>query len=291
MISAGMACKAMNMRLCDIKLSIIRQLPYLTINTSNQRRNPKGSRSHPLAVPSHSRIWEIKDLSCCRAISHTEPWVLPSNYFGVPASISTKPIQLMKWYRHQRKFRNLNSVIRKMWQRRKSITMTSSWHHHITTSPHQFHVDLQGSACRSQWKCFVKVTIGTAPTLVFSRTKCLPAALLGTSLVRRVRLCVGTSSDASYTPKLILKKVNEMSQWAMPLRLAIQACSLHWRSSIVICKAVIADRNGIASSRSCLKRFVAPNSIVLCNSVSVDGSGVSVYRFRFWSCNFCWFCE
>ena len=167
----------------------------------------------------------------------------------------------------------------------------SQWHlHDITTSPHQFHVDLQGSACRSQWKCFVKVTIGTAPTLVFSRIKCLLAALLGTSLVRRVRLCAGTSSDASYTPKLILKKVNEMSQWAMPLRLAIQACSLHWRSSIVICKAVIADRNGIASSRSCLKRFVAPNSIVLCNSVSVDGSGVSVYRFRFWSCNFCWFC-
>ena len=114
---------------------------------------------------------------------------------------------------------------------------------------------------------------------MFSRIKCLLAALLGTSLVRRVRLCAGTSSDASYTPKLILKKVNEMSQWAMPLRLAIQACSLHWRSSIVICKAVIADRNGIASSRSCLKRFVAPNSIVLCNSVSVDGSGVSVYRF------------
>ena len=166
------------------------------------------------------------------------------------------------------------------------IFMTSP-HHHITTSV----------PCWFARKCLQIAVellrqgdLGTAPTLVFSRTKCLPAALLGTSLVRRVRLCAGTSSDASYTPKSILKKVNEMSQWAMPLRLAIQACSLHWRSSIVICKAVIADRDGIASSRSCLKRFVWPNSIVLCNSVSVDGSGVSVYRFRFWSCNFCWFC-
>eukprot|EP00435_Cladocopium_sp_Y103_P029247 s2784_g7.t1 len=47
----------------------------------------------------------------------------------------------------------------------------------------QFHGDVQGSDCRSQWDCFVQATRNP----MFCRKKCVPAAMWGTLFARRVR--------------------------------------------------------------------------------------------------------
>ena len=101
----------------------------------------------------------------------------------------------------QRKLRSPNSVMQKIWQGRKSITITSQHHrittspnHHIPKSPHH-HITVKlfrlGDAGED----------GITSPAVF-RTKCFPAAMWGTWFVRRVRpaiacapVCIGMAAS------------------------------------------------------------------------------------------------
>ena len=136
-------------------------------------------------------------------------------------------MKLWTSYFYHRKFKSLNSVIRKIWQRRKSnSTITTSPHHHyITTSPHHHittrfvQVMLEGS-----WR------LGIARNPMLSFIKCFPAAMWGTLFVRRVRLSFAFRSSGPH------ERLDALCQCVWWSRLAVctvqrMFCSLAWRCS------------------------------------------------------------
>ena len=86
-------------------------------------------------------------------------------------------------------------------------------------------------------------TWGIERNPTFSRTKWLPASMGGTLL------CDGCGSRSGASS---IAKCNLGAQIALQWLLRGYVCSLGRRSSMVICKAVIADRSGTAVSRWCL---------------------------------------